>query len=90
MEYGLPKQSSGKESTCQGRRQKRLRFEPSVRKILWRKEMTTSASTLAWKIPWTEAPSGLQSMRSRARHDRATHALGRRRTVSKERMLQKW
>ena len=72
MEYGLPKQSSGKESVCQCRRQKRLWFDPSVRKILWRKEMTTSSSIVAWKIPWTEEPSGLQSVRSqRVRYDRA-------------------
>ena len=72
MEYGLPKHSSGKESVCQCRRQKRLRFDSSVRKILWRKEMTTSSSILAWKIPWTEEPSGLQSMRSqRVRRNRA-------------------
>ena len=28
------------------------------------KEMTTHSSILAWKIPWTEEPSELQSMRS--------------------------
>ena len=26
------------------------------------KEMTTHASVLAWRIPWTEQPDGLQSM----------------------------
>ena len=26
------------------------------------KEMSTDSSTLAWKIPWTEKPGGLQSM----------------------------
>ena len=25
------------------------------------KEMTTHSSTLAWRIPWTEQPGGLQS-----------------------------
>jgi len=25
-------------------------------------EMTTDSSTLAWEIPWTEKPRGLQSM----------------------------
>ena len=30
---------------------------------LW-KEMSTHSSTLAWKIPWTEEPGGLQSMGS--------------------------
>ena len=28
------------------------------------KEMATHSSTLAWKIPWMEEPSGLQSMGS--------------------------
>ena len=26
------------------------------------KEMATRSSTLAWRIPWTEEPGGLQSM----------------------------
>ena len=34
------------------------------------KEMTTHSSTLAWKIPWTEERSRLQSMESqRVGHD---------------------
>ena len=34
------------------------------------KEMATHSSTLAWKIPWTEKPGGLQSMGSqRVGHD---------------------
>ena len=28
------------------------------------KEMATHSSLLAWRIPWTEEPGGLQSMRS--------------------------
>ena len=49
--------------------------------------MTPHSSTLAWKIPWTEGPGGLQSMGSLGvRHDWATslslftfhfHALGK-------------
>ena len=36
------------------------------------KEMATHSSILAWKIPWTEEPDGLQSMGlQRVRHDRA-------------------
>ena len=32
--------------------------------------MATHASILAWRIPWTEGPGGLQSMGSqRVRHD---------------------
>ena len=35
-----------------------------------KKAMATHSSTLAWKIPWTEEPGRLQSMRSlRVRHD---------------------
>ena len=34
------------------------------------KEMAIHSSTLAWKIPWTEEPGRLQSMRSqRVEHD---------------------
>ena len=34
------------------------------------KEMATHSSILAWRIPWTEEPSGLQSMGSqRVRYD---------------------
>ena len=34
------------------------------------KEMATHSSILAWKIPWTEEPGGLQAVRSqRAGHD---------------------
>ena len=33
-------------------------------------EMATHSSILAWRIPWTEEPGGLQSMGSqRVRHD---------------------
>ena len=34
------------------------------------KEMATHSSILAWRIPWTEEPGGLQSMESqRVGHD---------------------
>ena len=33
-------------------------------------EMATHSSVLAWKIPWTEKPDGLQSIeQQRVRHD---------------------
>ena len=33
-------------------------------------QMATHSSILAWRIPWTEEPSGLQSMGlQRVRHD---------------------
>ena len=31
---------------------------------IWLKEMATHSSILAWGIPWTEEPGGLQSMGS--------------------------
>ena len=42
------------------------------------KKVATHSSILAWRVPWTAEPSGLQSMGSRAvRHDGATgHAHG--------------
>ena len=37
---------------------------------LLEKEMATHSSILAWEIPWTEEPGGLQSMGSqRVKHD---------------------
>ena len=37
--------------------------------------MATHSSILAWRIPWTEAPSGLQFMRSQSvRHNRSNLA----------------
>ena len=49
---------------------KRCRFNLWVRKIPWRKKMTTPSSILAWRIPWTEEPGRLQSLwPQRVRHD---------------------
>ena len=42
--------------------------EMQVRSLGWKdpleEEVATHSSTLAWKIPWTEEPGGLQSMGS--------------------------
>ena len=39
--------------------------------------MATHSSLLAWRIPWTEEPGGLQLPGRRVGHNRATqHALG--------------
>ena len=42
--------------------------ETQVQSLGWEdtleKEMAAHSSTLAWKIPWTEEPGGLQSMGS--------------------------
>ena len=40
-------------------------------------EMATHSSILAWEIPWTEEPNGLQSMGSQKnRTQLSTHACG--------------
>ena len=36
------------------------------------KETATHSNILAWEIPWTEEPGGLQSCGSRVRHDLVT------------------
>ena len=42
---------------------------------LLEKEMATHSSVLAWRVPWTEEPGGLQSFGSqRVRHNWATNA----------------
>ena len=40
------------------------RCNPWVRKIPLEKGMATHSSILAWEVPWTEEPGGLQPMRS--------------------------
>ena len=52
-------------------------WENQVWSLSWedslKKGMTTHSGILAWRIPWTEEPGGLQSMGSqRVRHDWAT------------------
>ena len=55
----LPRWLSGKESACQYRRCRRctLRWEDPLEE-----EIATHSSILAWEIPWTEEPGGLQSL----------------------------
>ena len=44
-----------------------------MNKDLLEEEMATDSSILAWEIPWTEEPDGLQFMGSqRVGHDLAT------------------
>ena len=50
----------------------RLKFGPLVWKIPLEEEMATHSSILAWRIPWTLEPGGLQSKGShRVGHARA-------------------
>ena len=56
MQYqGLPCWFSSKESACRCRRH---RFDPWVRKILWRRKWQPIVVFLPEEIPWTEEPGG--------------------------------
>ena len=47
--------------------------ETQVQSLLWEdsleKEMATHSGILAWEIPWTEEPGGLQSVASLSTHE---------------------
>ena len=61
---GFPGDSDGKELVCSAGVQSLGQRDPLE------KEMATHSSILAWRIPWTEKPSGLQSTGlQRAGHD---------------------
>ena len=55
---GFPGGSDGKESAYRGA----PGFDPWVGKIPWTRAQQPHSSILAWTIPWTEEPGGLQSM----------------------------
>ena len=63
QQWGFPIKPVGKESACSagdgGDRVRSLGWEDPLEK-----EMTTHSSNLAWRIPWTEEPGGLQTMGS--------------------------
>ena len=47
-----------------------MQVQSLLREDPLKEEMATHSSILAWKIPWTEEPGRLQSMRlQRVRHD---------------------
>ena len=48
--FGLPRWLSGKESACQCRRCKRLRFDSWVRKIPWRRKWQATSVFLSGKL----------------------------------------
>ena len=57
--------TSGKEPACQCRGHRRRRFNPLGGEDPLEEGMATHCSILAWGIPWTEGPGGLQSIRVR-------------------------
>ena len=70
-DQGFPSGSMGKESTCNaGDAGDKSSIPGSGRSL--EEGMATHSSVLAWRIPWTEVPGGLQSIGSeRVRHDRS-------------------
>ena len=62
-ETGFPGGASGKESACQNRTKRQVLL---VCSLGWEDPLqegkATHSSILAWRIPWTEEPSGLQSI----------------------------
>ena len=62
VELCYPSGISGKEPACQCRRW----FQSLGREDPLEEGMATHSSILAWRIPWTEGPGGLQSMGSQS------------------------
>ena len=64
-QMGLPGGTNGKESACQCRERKRPMSNPWSGRFP-KVGNANGSSILAWKIPWTEEPGGLQSMGSQS------------------------
>ena len=60
---GFPGGASGKEPDCQGRRHNERRVRYLGREDSLEEGMATHSNILSEKIPWTEKPGGLQSIR---------------------------
>ena len=60
LHWGFPHTSVNKDSACSTGDPVRFLGQEDPMET----EMTTHSSILAWRIPWTEEPGGLQSMGS--------------------------
>ena len=70
---GLPRWLSGKEICLPTQETQEMQVPSLSRDDLLEKEMPTHYIILAWEIPWTEEPGGLQPIGSqRVRHGGAT------------------
>ena len=72
--WGLPPNLEGASLVAQREKNLPAVQETRVRSLGWEdpleEGMATHSSILAWRIPWTEEPGGLQPMGSqRVRHD---------------------
>ena len=59
--WGFPGGASGKEPACQRTRHE-SQLQPLGQEDPLEEGMAAHASILAWRIPWTEDPGGLQSI----------------------------
>ena len=67
MGWGFPGGVVGKESTCLPMQETQELRVPSLgQEDSLEEEMATHSSILAWRIPWSEEPGGLQSMGSQS------------------------
>ena len=67
-------------------------WETCVQSLGWEdpleEGMATHCSILAWRMPWTEEPGGLQFMRSqRVGHDRVTNTTDRKDSVEQNNVI---
>ena len=70
---GLPRWLRGKEICLPTQEMQEMQVWSLSRDDLLEKEMPTHSIILAWEMPWTEEPGGLQPMGSqRVRHGRTT------------------
>ena len=65
LSYWTSRWLNSRESACQCRRCGRCQFDPWVEFDLLEEEMAPHSGILAWAIPWTEEPGGLQSAGSK-------------------------
>ena len=61
---GFPDGGSGKEPACQCRKRNETRARSLGQEDPLEEGTATHSSILAWRIPWTEEPGGLQSIGS--------------------------
>ena len=67
---GFPGGASGEGPTCQMQEMYEIWVRSLSREDPLEEGMATHSGILAWRIPWTEEPGGLQSMGSqRVGHD---------------------
>ena len=67
----------GKESACNAGDTGRRGFDPSIRKMPWKRSIleATHSCILAWRMPWTEEPGGLDMTEATAHTHTHTHTL---------------